>query len=103
MSLRSGSLPDRLGARLEQIGKAATRALEMIKSLLQFSEGRFHGFAISRTPSDLRELGRAVIDEITAAHRGRAIEMLDPGSLPAHRPERMTYRSRRRVDRSAKP
>ena len=79
MSLRSGSLPDRLGARLEQIGKAATRALEMIKSLLQFSEGRFHGFAISRTPSDLRELGRAVIDEITAAHRGRAIEMLAEG------------------------
>jgi signal transduction histidine kinase len=78
LSLR-GPLPDRLGPRLEQIDKAATRALEMIKSLLQFSEGRFHGFDVARTPSDLRALGRAVIDEITAAHGGRAIELLAEG------------------------
>jgi PAS domain S-box-containing protein len=83
MSRRSASLPDRLGPWLEQIDKATTRALEMIKSLLQFSEGRFHGFAISPTPSDLRELGRAVIDEITAAHRGRAIELLAEGECTA--------------------
>ena len=79
LSLRGAELPGRLGPRLEQIDKAATRALEMIKSLLQFSEGRFHGFSVSPTPSDLRELGRAVIDEIVAAHGGRAIELLAEG------------------------
>jgi PAS domain S-box-containing protein len=79
LSLRGAALPDRLGPRLEQIDKAATRALEMIKSLLQFSEGRFHGFTVAPTPSDLRALGRAVIDEITAAHGGRAIELLADG------------------------
>lgn len=79
LSLRGAPLPDRLGPRLEQIDKAATRALEMINSLLQFTEGRFHGFTISSGLADLRELARAVIDEITAAHGGTAIELVADG------------------------
>ena len=79
LSLRGGPLPDRMTPRLEQIDKAATRALEMIRSLLQFSEGRFHGFALSPEHTDLRDLGRQVIDEITAAHGDRSIELVADG------------------------
>lgn len=79
LSLRGAALPDRLAPRLEQIDLAATRALEMIQSLLQFSEGRFHGFAVARVPADLRALGRATIDEVTAANGGRAIELFAEG------------------------
>ena len=79
LCLRGTAQPDRLAPRLEQIEHAATRALEMIKSLLLFSEGRFHGFAVAPVPSDLRALSRAAINEVTAANGGRAIELFAEG------------------------
>ena len=52
------------------------RMLEMIESLLDFSETRFKGaLPISRIPTDLHEVTRAVVEEILAANPGRQIDV----------------------------
>ncbi len=59
-----------------EIKNAARRMLEMIESLLDFSESRFRGgLAISPIPTDLHEVTRAVVEEAVAANPGRQIDL----------------------------
>jgi len=79
LTLRGEVLPDSLRPRLDQIDKAAGRALEMIKSLLEFSEGRSQGFEITPIRANLSEICRAVIDEVSASHAGVPIDLAAEG------------------------
>ncbi len=62
-----------LAAAIDWSGK---RMLEMIESLLDFSESRFKGaLPISPIAMDLHEVTRAVVEEILAANPGRQIDL----------------------------
>jgi PAS domain S-box-containing protein len=62
-----------LAAAIDCSGK---RMLEMIESLLDFSQTRFNGaLPISPLPTDLHEVTRAVVDEVLAANPGRQIAL----------------------------
>jgi PAS domain S-box-containing protein len=59
-----------------QIKSAAGRMLEMIASLLDFSESRFNGaLPIWPTKTDLHEVTRAVVQEVVAANPGRHVDL----------------------------
>ncbi|WP_176064078.1 sensor histidine kinase [Anaeromyxobacter diazotrophicus] len=66
-----------LAAAIDWSGK---RMLEMIASLLDFSETRFKGaLPISRVPTDLHEVTRGVVEEILAANPARQIALVVKG------------------------
>jgi signal transduction histidine kinase len=79
--LRRSDLPEPLRGRLEQIEGAAARALEMIGSLLVFSESRCaRGIALAPVRVDLLPVCRAVLEEVGAAHPGRRIVLAAEGN-----------------------
>ncbi len=66
-----------LAAAIDWSGK---RMLEMIESLLDFSETRFKGaLPMSPIATDLHEVTRAVVEEILAANPGRQIDLAVDG------------------------
>jgi len=64
------------------IQRAAKRMLEMIEALLDATRVKFSGrLPIRRVPTDLGARARAVVDEMSAAAPGRAIELQVEGDL----------------------
>ena len=74
--LRREDVPEGARESLAEIGRASQRMLEMIGTLLDFTESRFRdGLPIAPVPADLHELCRHVVGELRAAEPGRAIEL----------------------------
>jgi signal transduction histidine kinase len=74
--LRREGLPENVRESVAEIGRAGQRMLEMIGTLLDFTDSRFKGgLPIAPTPTDLKEVCRGVVDELRAAGRGRRIEL----------------------------
>ncbi|HZS35234.1 MAG TPA: PAS domain-containing sensor histidine kinase, partial [Polyangia bacterium] len=75
-----GNLPQAQRRHLEQIEGAARRMFELIGAMLDFTQTRFAGkLPLQTAPSDLRELSARVVAELTAAHRGRTIDLESQG------------------------
>jgi len=73
---RREDLPENARESLAEIGRASQRMLEMIGTLLDFTESRFKGsLPIAPVPTDLHEVCRRVVDELLAAEPGRTIEL----------------------------
>lgn len=73
---RRADLPEAARESLAEIDRAGKRMLEMIATLLDFTESRFTGrLSVVPVPTDLHELCRAVVDELRAAEPGRTIEL----------------------------
>ena len=74
-TLASSEGLDALAAKIVlRIQSSADRAARMISDLLDFTQARLGGgIRITRRPVDLHEIIRGVLDEIEAAHPGRAI------------------------------
>ena len=79
LTLRSDHLPASLRPRVGQMQKSAARALEMIASLLAFSEGRFRGFALAAAPANVGDLCSAIVDEVAAVRSGRPLDLVIEG------------------------
>jgi PAS domain S-box-containing protein len=78
--LRRTDLADHARAQVAEIDRAGKRMLEMIATLLDFSESRFKGaLPISPEPTDLHEVARAVVGELLVANPGREIELATGG------------------------
>jgi signal transduction histidine kinase len=61
---------------VERIERAARRMAEMIRTLLDFTRVRFHGdLPVSPAPTDLAEVARAIVDELSGTEPARAIEL----------------------------
>ena len=61
---------------VERIDRAARRMTEMIRTILDFTQVRFHGaLPVTRAPTDLGEVARAIVDELRAADPDCAIEL----------------------------
>ncbi|MDB4968505.1 MAG: multi-sensor signal transduction histidine kinase [Myxococcales bacterium] len=61
---------------VDRIDRAAWRMAEMIRTLLDVAQVRFHGsLPVSPAPTDLAEVARAIVDELRAAEPDRAIEL----------------------------
>jgi PAS domain S-box-containing protein len=74
--LRREDLPDKARSSVLEIERAGKRMLEMIGTLLDFTEGRFTGrLRIAPVPTDIHETCRGVIDELLAAEPDRTIEL----------------------------
>jgi PAS domain S-box-containing protein len=74
--LRRRDLPSPAIDHVERIDRAARRMAEMIRTVLDFTQVRFHGsLPVWRVPTDLAEVARAVVDELRATEPGRAIEI----------------------------
>jgi signal transduction histidine kinase len=73
--LRREDLPESVRESLTEMGRAGQRMLEMIGTLLDFTESRFKGLPVAPVPTDLHELCRGVVDELRFAEPGRAIEL----------------------------
>ena len=74
--LRQRDAPDRALAAAARITSSAERMARMISDLLDFTQARLGGgLALSRKPSDLGEVARAVVDEVSAANPSRSIEL----------------------------
>jgi PAS domain S-box-containing protein len=59
-----------------RIDRAARRMAELIRTLLDFTQVRFHGMLpVSPAPTDLAEVARAIVDELRAAEPDRTIEL----------------------------
>jgi signal transduction histidine kinase len=80
--LRSAELPEDTCRNLERIDRAAGRMLEMIASLIDFSERRFTGAVrVVPVPADLHEICRCAIDELLATAPGRRIDLEIAGDV----------------------
>ncbi len=78
--LQQADVAARTRKGIMEIRNAARRMVEMIESLLDFSESRFRGaLAISPILTDLHEVTRAVVQEVLAANPGRRIELTMSG------------------------
>jgi PAS domain S-box-containing protein len=74
--LRREDLPESARESLAEIARAGQRMLEMIETLLDFTNARFkNGLPIARVPTDLREVCRRVVGEMRAAAPRRKIEL----------------------------
>jgi PAS domain S-box-containing protein len=74
--LRREDIPDGARESLAEIDDAGRRMLELIGTLLDFTQGRFHGrLPISAVASDLHRVCRGVIGELRAAHPRRTIDV----------------------------
>jgi PAS domain S-box-containing protein len=72
--LRRDDLAEDAREQVAEIDRAGKRMLEMIETLLDFSESRFKGaLPVSPVPMDLHRVVRAVVDECLAANPGREI------------------------------
>ena len=61
---------------VERIDRAARRMTEMIRTILDFTQVRFHGvLPVTPAPTDLGEVARAIVDELRAANPDCAIEL----------------------------
>ncbi|HZS38916.1 MAG TPA: ATP-binding protein [Polyangia bacterium] len=68
--------PAPVRSHVEQIDRAAKRMVELIGTLLDFTDSRFRGgLPIAPAPADLREIATAAIEELRAAHRERSVEL----------------------------
>jgi PAS domain S-box-containing protein len=78
--LRRDDLDDDARELAGAIDCSGKRMLEMIESLLDFSQTRFKGaLPISPIPTNLHEVTRAVVDEVLAANPGRQIDLTVKG------------------------
>jgi signal transduction histidine kinase len=69
-------LPERVRENVAEIDRAGQRMLEMIGTLLDFTESRFTGsLPIAPVPTDIHEICRGVVEELMAAEPERAIEL----------------------------
>jgi len=74
--LRREDIPESARESLAEIGRAGQRMLEMIGTLLDFTDSRFKGsLPIAPVATDLHEVCRAVVHELLAAEPGRTIEL----------------------------
>ena len=74
--LRVPSMPPMSREHLLRLRRAAGRMQEMIDTLLDFTRARFLGkVPITRVPSELGEISRAVIDEMRVVWPDNAIEL----------------------------
>jgi PAS domain S-box-containing protein len=68
-----------------RIERAATRMSEMIRTILDFTQVRFHGMLpVWPEPTDLAEVARAIVDELRATDPDRAIELDVRGDAHGH-------------------
>ncbi|HEY2749438.1 MAG TPA: ATP-binding protein [Polyangia bacterium] len=73
---RRGDLAAPVREHVERIERAATRMTEMIRTILDFTQVRFHGaLPVWPEPTDLGEIARAIVDELRAAEPERAVEL----------------------------
>jgi PAS domain S-box-containing protein len=89
--LRREGVPDDVRESLAEIGRAGQRMLEMIGTLLDFTESRFKSLLpIAPVAADLHDVCRRVVGELQAAEPGRPVELelvgdgrgtWDPGRL----------------------
>ncbi len=88
---RRADLPEDARTIVGEIGRASHRMLELIETLLDFTETRFKGaLPIAPIPTDLHEVCRTVVDELHAAAPERAIELrLDGDGRGVWDPARM--------------
>ncbi len=74
--LRREGLPESVREGLAEIGRAGQRMLEMIGTLLDFTNSRFRGgLPIAPVSMDLHEVCRGVVEELLAAEPGRTIDL----------------------------
>ena len=72
--LRRPDLPEGAREQLAELDRAGRRMLEMIGTLLDFSESRFKGsLPVEPVAVDLHEVARGVVEELLAANPGRAV------------------------------
>ncbi len=80
--LMQDDLPAKVRESSQRIDLAARRMIEMIETLLDFTQSRFHGsLPVERRPMDLVEVTRNVVEELRASHAGREIRLHAPDSL----------------------
>jgi signal transduction histidine kinase len=73
---RREDLPASVRQSISDIERAGQRMLEMIGTLLDFTESRFtERLPIAPEPTDIHETCRSVVEELLAAERDRAIEL----------------------------
>ena len=73
---RRDDLPAGVRESLAEIGRAGQRMLELIGTLLDFTDGRFNGsMPIAPIPTELDEVCRGVVEEMQAAEPGRTISL----------------------------
>jgi len=89
--LRRNHLPQGVRESIAGIGGAAQRMLEMIGTLLDFTDARFTGtLPMAPVPTDLHEVCRNVVRELRAVAPDRAIELaLDGDGRGVWDPARM--------------
>ncbi|HSD22682.1 MAG TPA: HAMP domain-containing sensor histidine kinase [Anaeromyxobacter sp.] len=74
--LRREDLPEPVRGSLEEIDRAGNRMLEMIETMLDFSESWSRGnWPVVAVPADMHDLCRRVVEELLAAAPGRAIDL----------------------------
>jgi len=74
--MRREDLPESSRESLSEIERAGKRMLEMIETLLDFTESRFTGrLPIAPVPTDIHGMCRGVIEELLAAEPDRTIEL----------------------------
>ncbi len=74
--LRREDLPKKARESVAEIDRAGQRMLEMIGTLLDFTNSRFKGaLPIAPVPTDLHAVCRGVVEELRAAEPGRTIEL----------------------------
>ena len=94
LTMTRDDLPDDVRERLAQMDRAAQRSLQMIKSLLDFSESRWRGSLPTRPILiEPGEIAGRVIDELRATHPDRVIALdvrsRDPFELDPARMEQV--------------
>jgi PAS domain S-box-containing protein len=74
--LRRGDLPEDVRASVREIERAGRRMIEMIGTLLDFTERRFRGsLPIAPEASDIHQTCRSVVEEALAAEPDRRIDL----------------------------
>jgi PAS domain S-box-containing protein len=80
--LMQDGLPAKVRQSLQRIDLSARRMSEMIETLLDFTQSRFHGsLPVERGSMDLVEVTRNVVEELRASHTGREIRLDAPAVL----------------------
>jgi PAS domain S-box-containing protein len=80
--LMQDELPAKVRESVKRIDLAARRMSEMIETLLDFTQSRFHGsLPVERRPMDLVEVTRNVVEELRVSHAGREIRLEAPEVL----------------------
>jgi PAS domain S-box-containing protein len=80
--LMRDELPPKVREAFERIDLSSRRMSEMIETLLDFTQSRFHGsLPVERRPMDLVEVTRNVVEELRASHGGRVILLDAPAAL----------------------